>query len=146
MFNTMSGPFLHFLIPLLTAAGLSFSATAAIVGDPVPNGGTTIELENQPGLHLVVQDRHLVAHFVDAAGNAFPSPAESIIFVVDDPGHRHDDFRTLLRPGEDARLTSPRTLTPPYDFRIRLIIRMKEGDSVILSNERVDLDPQSKAS
>jgi hypothetical protein len=127
---------------LVLALGLGPATVPAVeVGEKIPSGGTTLEAEGAPGLHLVVVDNKVVAHFPDAEGNALPSPAESIMFVVDDPGHRNDEFRTVLREGADAGLTGPRSLYPPYAFRVRLIIRMKEGDPVILSNEKVDLDP-----
>ncbi|NBD37345.1 MAG: hypothetical protein GVY10_02105 [Verrucomicrobia bacterium] len=138
--------------PPLRSVALAFAlalgtatAPAVEVGEEVPSGGTTLELEGAPGLHLVVEERKVVAHFLDAQGNALLPPADSIIFVVDDPGHRNDDFRTVLRAGNDASLTGPRNLYPPYSFRVRLIIRMEEGEPVILSNEKVDLDPAAES-
>lgn len=138
-------PSLRFAVFVLALSLGPATVPAVEVGEEIPSGGTTLELEGAPGLHLVVEDNKIVAHFPDAQGKALPSPAESIIFVVDDPGHRNDEFRTVLRKGADAGLTGPRSLYPPYSFRVRLIIRMEEGEPVILSNEKVDLDPTSES-
>jgi hypothetical protein len=127
-------------LALITLAGFAASALPALeIEQPAPETGHTIELQDLPALHLSINDNQLRAHFLNPENLVTAPPAESIVFIVDDPGHRNDEFRTVLRPAKDASLTSPRRLFPPYEFRIRLLIRLPGEETRILSNQKVDL-------
>jgi hypothetical protein len=130
------------LILLLTAALLP--AAEAPTGDPEPpkaeDIGTFTELQENLRLHLFVEGNRVVAQFVDSEDRILAPPAESILFIVDDPGHREDEWRTVLRPEEGTqRLTSPRRLYGPYNFRSRIIIRFTDREPSAFTNHPVDL-------
>lgn len=127
-------------LAFLALTGLAAASLQALqIDQPAPETGHTVELQDLPALHLSIEDNQLRAHFLSPQNLVTAPPAESIVFIVDDPGHRNDEFRTVLRPADDASLSSPRRLFPPYGFRIRLLIRLPDEDTRILSNLKVDL-------
>lgn len=109
-------------------------------GEPVVEAGSFIDLEDGGRLQLLIEDKQVVAYFVDPEGLLIPSPAESILFIIDDPGHRSDEWRTVLNPSGDLNLTSPRRLFGPYNFRARIIIRFKDGEHASFANVPIDLE------
>ena len=66
--------------------------------------------------------------------------AKRIVFIVDDPGHKSDEWRSVLVPGEGACLVAPRALYPPYHYKTRIIIRYMDGTSESMANVMVSLD------
>ncbi len=125
------------LLLLLVTATI---APATEVGEPMKDMGTIRELENGLKLQLFVHENKLQACFIDAEGLVAESPAESILFVVDEPGHKSDKWRSVLVPGDDACLAAPRNLYPPYQYRSRIIVRYQDGTSESMANVLVHLD------
>jgi hypothetical protein len=113
-----------------------FGSSFATAASTTPS---TIEVNDELKLTLEVTDNQLMAFFADATGTEDTSSVDSIIFVVDDTGHRHDKWRAVLRLADNDRYTSPRRLYPPYKFRARLIIRFTDGETVSLPNLKLDL-------
>jgi hypothetical protein len=131
------------LLALFFGAAL-LPAVEPPAGDPEPpkaeDVGTFIDLQENLRLHLFVEENQVVAQFVDTEDHILAPPAESILFIVDDPGHREDEWRTVLKPEEGAqRLTSPRRLYGPYNFRSRIIIRFTDREPSAFTNHPVDL-------
>jgi len=125
------------VIPLLNGSAYESPPKA---DDPVVEAGHFIDLADGGRLQLFIDDKQIVAYFVSAEGLLVPSPAESILFIIDDPGHRSDEWRTVLTPQDSLKLTSPRRLFGPYDFRARVIIRYREGEPASFANVPVDLE------
>jgi hypothetical protein len=113
-----------------------FGSSFATAASTTPS---TIEVNDELKLTLEVTDNQLMAFFADTTGTEDTSSVDSIIFVVDDTGHRHDKWRAVLRLADNDRYTSPRRLYPPYKFRARLIIRFTDGETVSLPNLKLDL-------
>jgi hypothetical protein len=109
-------------------------------GDPVVEAGTFIDLADGQRLQLFIEDQLIVAFFIDKDGLVMESPAESILFIVDDPGHKDDEWRTVLDLVDTVKLTSPRRLYGPYNFRGRVIIRFTEGEPSSFPNVPIDLE------
>jgi len=127
-------------MPLLLLLITATTTPAMEVGDPMKDMGTIRELQNGLKLQMFVKDNRLQACFIDADGLVAESPAESILFVVDEPGHKNDKWRNVLVPGEDACMAAPRNLYPPYHYRTRIIIRYKDGTTESLAKALVTLD------
>jgi hypothetical protein len=116
------------------------SAASLAVGDPAPETGTRIDLPDDTQLQLLVEDQNLIGYFLDAAGRVIPTPATSILFVITQPGHREDDWRTVLEPVGSIQMTSPRKLFGPYQVRARVIIRFPEGEPLSFTRTQLDLE------
>jgi hypothetical protein len=130
-------PFLLILANALSAAGYEAPPKA---GDPVAEVGTFIDLADGQRLQLFIEDNQIVATFIDKDNLVMESPADSILFIVDDPGHKEDEWRTVLNRDGKVRLTSPRRLYGPYNFRARVIIRFTEGEPSSFPNVPIDLE------
>ncbi|MFO7726613.1 MAG: hypothetical protein R6V45_13840 [Oceanipulchritudo sp.] len=124
---------------------LSLQGSRAVLPDDdtiAAEVGTFIPLEDGHRLQLFLEDHRLFARFVDEANVILEGEAESILFILDDPNHREDEWRTVLEPSEENDLySSPRHLYGPPTFRARIIIRFPDRDPVSLTN--VDLDLKS---
>lgn len=129
--------FLFILARVLDAAGYEEPPKA---GDPVAEVGTFIDLADDQRLQLFVEDKQIVAYFIDKDGLVMESPADSILFIIDDPGHKDDEWRTVLTRDGDVKLTSPRRLFGPYFFRARVIIRFTDGEPSSFPYVPIDLD------
>jgi len=131
---------LSFLLILANAVSAAVYESPPKAGDPVAEAGTFIDLADGQRLQLFVKDKQIVAYFIDKGGLVMKSPADSILFIVDDPGHREDEWRTVLNRQGDVKLTSPRRLYGPYTFRARVIIRFTEGEPSSFPNVPMNLD------
>jgi hypothetical protein len=129
--------FLFILANALSAAGYEVPPKA---GDPVVEVGTFIDLPDGERLQLFIEDKQIVAYFIDKDGLVMESPAESILFIVDDTRHRENKWRALLEVSDKVKLTSPRSLYGPYNFRARIIIRFTEGEPSSFANVPVNLE------
>lgn len=132
-----------FILLLSLIAPFSYSAEE-IIGEPLEKAGTRLDLPSGDQLQLAIDEKLVVGHFVDKEGNLIKSPASSIVFVVDQNGHRNDEWRTLLKPVDEAKLTSKRKLVGPYNFRARLIIRFTDGTTKTIPNASVKLDKEAE--
>lgn len=121
---------------------VALAEEAPVIGEPLKEAGTRLELPDGNLLQVAIEDRNLVAYFVDSEGLLIESPANSIVFVVDQPGNRNDEWRTVIKPVDPAKLSSVRALTPPYKFKTRMIIRFKDGSTRTLANAFVELDKE----
>jgi hypothetical protein len=111
------------------------------VGEPIEDVGHILDLPDGGKLQLQVKEKKILAYFADADGNVIESPADGILMVVDDSGHRNDEIRILLKPSEDdPSLSSNRALHPPYVFRARLIIRFTNKNPKTFPDVRLKLD------
>lgn len=111
-----------------TLAGAAETAPAPAPGDPVEDIGTFIEAGNGLRLQLLLKDKQITAFFVDAGDQLVESPAESILFIIDDTTHRDDRWQTVLKPAGKVKLTSPLRFYGPPDFRAKIIIRFTDGE------------------
>ena len=130
---------------LITAFALLLAAVSTTfankVGEPIEDIGTTLDLPDQQFLQLTVKERHVAALFYDDSETIIESPAESIIIVVDQPGHKNDEIRLLLKPSaEDASLTSKRLFYSPYNFKARVIIRFTDKKTKTFPYAALQLD------
>ena len=139
----MSRAVIILLISLITTTVWS-ADKEAIIGEPLEEAGTRLDLPNGIQLQLAIDDNLGVGHFVDKDGNIIESPADSIIFVVEQKANPNDEWRTVIRLADEAKLTSSRKLFPPYTLRARLIIRFKDGTTKTLPNAFLDLDKGSE--
>jgi len=129
-----------FTLLALVLAALS-PLQALEVGDPMEDKGTIISLDGGQSLQLMIDgDKKIAAYFFDDQGKAMESPAASIVFVVDHPGNKNDKYRTVLVQGPDAGMLGPRVLYTPYQLKVRLIIRLKDGDAKTIPYTQVQLD------
>lgn len=127
-------------------ACIAWSAEKPVIGEPLEEAGTRLELDDGNQLQLAIEERKLVGYFVDSNGLLLECPAESIVFEVDHPRNRNDKWRTVMKPVDIAKLTSPRGMAPPYKFKTRLIIRFKDGSTRTLANAFVELDKSAEES
>lgn len=132
------------LILLISLVATSVWSAEEIVGEPLEEVGTRLDLPSGNKLQLAIDEKKVVGHFIDKDGNLIESPAESIVFVVDQSGHRNDKWRTVIKPVDAAKLTSTRSLVAPYSFKARLIIRFKDGSTKTLPNAFVELDKKAE--
>jgi hypothetical protein len=132
-----------FILLLSLIAPFSYSAEE-IIGEPLEKAGTRLDLPSGDQLQLAIDEKLVVGHFVDKEGNLIKSPASSIVVVVDQTGHRNDDWRTVIKPVDEAKLSSSRKLFPPYNFRARLIIRFTDGSTKTIPNASVKLDKEAE--
>lgn len=116
------------LFSLTLLAQAADPAAKPAVGDPVEDIGTFIEVGNGLSLQLILKDHRLLAKFVDAAKTLVENPAESILFIVDDPGHSEDKWRTVLKPDGEVDLTSPLLFHGIPDLRAKIIVRYADGN------------------
>lgn len=123
----------------------AWSEEKPVIGEPLAEAGTRLDLGNGNELQLAVVERKVVGYFVDSEGLLLECPAASILIEVDHPGNRNDEWRTVIKPVDSAKLTSPRSMTPPYRFKTRLIIRYKDGTTKTLANAFVQLDNEPEA-
>lgn len=119
-------------------------AAEEIIGEPLEKAGTRLDMPDGTQLQLAVDESLVVGHFVDKEGNLIESPADSIIFVVEQKANPNDEWRTVIRLVDEAKLTSTRKLFPPFNMRARLIIRFKDGTTKTLPNAMLDLDKKSE--
>jgi hypothetical protein len=130
---------IFFAATLLLAAVLN--ANELEVGKPLDDIGHIQDLPDGNKLQLKIEDKRVFACFADSEGNVIESPANSVLLVVDDPGHRNDEIRILLKPEENGMtLTSKRILYPPYVFRTRVIIRFTDKDPKTFPYLLLELD------
>jgi len=103
--------------------------------------GTFIDLPDGNRMQFVAEDLKVVARYVSPSREQVENEVESIVFEIDDPGHRHDEWRTLLQPleGEEAAFSSPRLLQGPYLFRTRVVITFTSGEPWTFTNLQLDL-------
>jgi hypothetical protein len=145
-------PFMRNFLYILFAVLVSFSANPLMadesaepeVGKALKEMGTRIDLPGGDKLQLHIDKRKIIGRFVDAEGLLIEPTAESILFIIDQPGHRNDEWRTVLRVAEDAKMVAPRSLTAPYKFRARLIIRFTDGTSKTIPNASLELDKEAE--
>ena len=130
----------NLLTPLLLLLVTASFSKAIEVGEPMKDMGTMRDLDSGLKLQLFVHENKLQACFIDAEGLVAESPAESILFIVDEPGHKADKWRSVLVPGDDACLVAPRLLYAPYYYKTRVIVRYKDGTTESMANFRVSLD------
>ncbi len=123
---------------LLMTIGSVLSATE--LGETLKEEGTRIELPSGDFLQLSVEDMKVMGRFTDAEGLLIEPLADSIVIVVDQPGHKNDEWRTVISPTGENSLTSPRLLRPPYDFRARIIVRLSDGSVKTYPYEPLELD------
>lgn len=109
------------------------------VGDHAGDVGTLIELDEQQYLQVFVEEARLALYTVDEERTIVENDIQQITLLVDNPGKPNDEWRALLKKGEDARITTPRFLPAPYRFRAQLIIQSASGTRTI-SNVDMDLD------
>jgi len=103
----------------------------------VDKAGALVDLPDGLRLHLELSDKQIAAVVVDPENLAVDSDFESILLLVDNPGKPNDEWRTVLRPvGNTPVYSSPRRLYPPYDFRLRIIIRFVEKDPLTFHHVR----------
>ena len=119
-------------------------AAEEIIGEPLEKAGTRLDMPDETKLQLAVDENLIVGHFVDKDGNLIESPADSIIFVVEQKSNPNDKWRTVIRLADEAKLTSSRKLFPPFNMRVRLIIRFKDGTTKTVANAMLDLDKKSE--
>lgn len=110
------------------------------IGDPVEDTGTFLALPNGEQLQLIIEDRQLVARFVDAERKLIKIPAESILVIVNQATHRQNRWRTVLSPVNELELSSPLRFHGPNRFRARIIIRYADKDPVSWGTVAIDLD------
>jgi len=136
------------LLALFACTGLRANVyeTPPKAEDPVVEAGSFIDLASGDRLQLFIDDKQVVACFVNADGFLIPSPAESLLFIIDDPQHRLDEWRTVLNKSGDIILTSPRRLFGPYDFRARIIIRYPGEKTESFANVAIDLEKAAPTS
>lgn len=130
------------LLPFMAFAAALSAADPAQEPPPPKAGdiGTFIEIGDDLRVQLYVEERKLMARFVDPEDTIVEAPVESILFIVDDPGHREDEWRTVLKPVDGESLfSSPRRLYGPYNFRARIIIRFTDREPSTFTNHSVDL-------
>lgn len=137
----------RFAVLLLTLCVFTLPARAAEpgsgppeAGDPAADVGSFIDLEKDRQLQLFLEDHQVIACFVDPDGLIMESPADSILLIIDDPDHRKDEWRAVLKPVDDVRLTSPRRFYGPDTFRARIIIRFTEGEPASFSHVPLELE------
>ncbi|MEX0322805.1 MAG: hypothetical protein AB3N63_11640 [Puniceicoccaceae bacterium] len=124
---------------LLLAACLN--SFAVELGEPLEDLGTIKELPDGSKLQLKIDDKRVFACFADKDGKIIESPADSVLMVIDDPGHKNDEIRILLKPEENGiTLTSKRILYGPYVFRTRVIIRFTDDDPKTFPYLLLELD------
>jgi hypothetical protein len=114
------------------------------VGEKPEEAGTRVALPGDTKLQLAIEEKKIVATFIDAEGKVIESPAESMVLVVDQQGHKNDEIRTLMNSADKIRLVSSRTLFPPYDFRARVIIRFTDGTTRTFPYLSLDLAKKSE--
>lgn len=132
-----------FILLLSLIAPFSYSAEE-VVGEPLEEVGTRLDLPSGDRLQVSIDEKQVVGHFVDKDGNLIKSPASSIVFIIDQNSHRNDKWRTLLKPVDEAKLTSPRKLVGPYTFRARLIIRFTDGSTKTFPTALLKLDKKAE--
>ena len=125
---------------LSLVAGLAWSQQQPVVGEALEEAGTRLELRNGNQLQLAIEELKVVGYFIDSEGMLLESPADSIVVEVDHPGNRNDEWRTVIKPVDAAKLSSVRSMAAPYKFKTRLIIRYKDGSTETLANSLVELD------
>lgn len=138
----------RFVFPLLLACFLLTAGRPAAMayetppqaGDPVQDIGTFVPLGNGLRLQLLLVDKAVVAYFIDAGDLILPAPADSILLVIDQPGHPSDEWRSVLSPDGPVKLASPRRLYGPSQFRARLIIRFTDAPPSSFTNVPLNLE------
>ncbi len=116
-------------------------AIAVELGEPLEDIGHIQDLPDGSKLQLKIEDKRVVACFADKDSKLIKAPADSVLLVVDDPGHRNDEIRVLLKPEENGlTLTSKRILYPPYQFRTRVIIRFTDKEPKTFPYLLLELD------
>jgi hypothetical protein len=139
---------LYFLFAVL----VSFSASTLMadetaepeLGKALQEMGTRIDLPGGNKLQLQIEERKIIGRFVDGEGLLIEPTAESILFIIDQPGHRNDEWRTILRVADNTKMAAPRSLTAPYRFRARLIIRFTDGTTKTIPNASLELDKEAE--
>jgi hypothetical protein len=129
-----------FLFCFTTLLGAEEPVRAPAAGDPVEDIGTFIEAGNGLRLQILLQDKQIVAWFVNAEDQIVESPAESILFIVDDTTHRDDKWQTVLKPAGKVKLTSPKRFYGPPDFRAKIIIRFTDGEASTFPKTPLELE------
>ena len=125
---------LLFITPILSVA------EPIEIGDELKETGTRLNITDDLKIQFSIEEKRIIAQFVDAESLLVEIPAESIVFVVDESGHKHDEWRTLLNPDGNSRLISTKVLTPPYNFRARIIIRFTDNEPKTFTRIAIDLD------
>ena len=132
-----------FILLISLIASTSWAAEE-IIGEPLEKAGTRLDLPGGDQLQLAIDEKMIVAHFVDSDGNLIESPASSIVFTVEQKASPNDKWRGMLNPVDEAKLASTRKLFPPYNFKARVIIRYKDGSVKTFANTYVELDKESE--
>ena len=122
------------LIPIACLFAFTLLAGAAepdakpVAGDLMEDVGTFIDAGNGLRLQLTLEDKRLIAKFVDAEDKLVENPAGSILFIIDDTTHRDDKWRTVLKPSGEIELASPLRFFGPPKFRAKIIVRFADGN------------------
>jgi hypothetical protein len=130
---------LCFFLAAMLAPSAS-SAQSLGVGETAAPVGTFLELPDGNQLQLFVEDQRIVSYFVDSGNRVIPSMASSILLVITQPGHREDDWRSVLEPVDGVKLTSGRRIFGPYAFRARVIIRFTGGEPLAFHKASLNLE------
>ena len=131
-------------IALAMLLALVPAAFSLEVGEPVEDVGTFLDLPNEIRLQLVAKEQKVIAHFVDAESLVVESIAESIVVEITHSGRRTDRWRSLLKAGPGASMTSARVLPPPYQLKSKVIIRFTDGTSKTFPMVLLNLDKNLK--
>jgi hypothetical protein len=122
--------------PLLVAEE---SAATPAVGDPVEDVGTFLDVADGLRMQLTLVDKKIIANFVDAQNKLVESPAESILFIVQDSTSPEDKWRTILKPTDKIKLVSSLDFYALPNFRAKIIIRYTDKDALTFSRTPLEL-------
>lgn len=119
----------------------SITGETLAASERIEDVGTFLDLPDGNKMQFVVEDQEVVARYLSPERDPLESEVKSIVFLIDDPGHRHDEWRTLLQPveGEEATFSSPRLLHGPYLFRTRVVITFTSAEPWTFTNLQLDL-------
>ena len=110
------------------------------IGEPAPELGTILELKNGQRMQLLAEGMQVKAFFIDTEGKVAKTNADSIVLVIEDPGHKNDKWRGFLKKDNENGFVCTKRLYPPYEFRARIIVRFTDEDPISFAKKAIDLD------
>ena len=131
---------LAFVSSLLLFLVIGTQLPGAELGEKLEEAGTRIQLPEGQYLQLTVEEMKVVGRFTDSEGLLIEPVAESIVIIVDQPGHKNDEWRTVIHPTGENSMSSSRLLRGPYSFRARIILRHPDGTTKTYPYQPLELD------